>query len=1119
MKFRNKILAGLVAVVMMLGVIGLPVMNLAKTFAQATTWSTQTLVVKNVNKSYDIAENSFLTFSDYCDNASAVAKVVRPDGKQAPTEVNGVYLTMPGLYALQFSLKETNDLYIYSDVIYIPVSTGNLNDIKLDGKLAENVKPGTRVEIPNAITSNGEIDTDVDVTVYTPYGETVTTTGEKIGQVEKWYFTNKDNVLGKYYVEYVKEVLIGKSNQTIYKYETIEFATDSNNTVSTEKLEEDKKETGEVAINITKTGLSGDDKNLYLYKYYDIGGAFVTNEDGSTNPTAEVYLTIYDTVTSKYYNLSTHKFDQVTSEAGKFKLDASTTEKFILRSDSFENLKQGESASLNGTGHKIKFHFTSPVDGGAPLEKTVELTEKFDTSKIVITSAELLKSEVTNMVKVDKVEEYDLSSIEFSGIKITSDPDYDVEGLKELIKKVEMQVTPENGSIVSSNNEKDSNGIGFDIQGADPLTQKFVYNYNKNFTETQQKWTIDYIVTVGEDAESDLIVTLTKSYTVYARLESQDKTSPSKLTIGNYTLVSTDGKFVIPNVTAEDKDDNSKATTGAEISVVVTGNGYSESPELGEELTGLADGDYTIKFTATDACGNTRSKFVGFKVQRGTATVAPTLTVNSANYSYNDGKVTVNVDTNADYVIIYGDEKGQFSPAEMKYSAGNLTQFEFDYNLDENACVAILAKSNSYGTSYVAVKISDWLAYGNIRSVGYGKLTSAYTLITPNTTVEAQVFTNLIWFGGQDLEIEAEEGALYTISDGNILKFYTAGTYTITSTEQVEVEGVMTAVKATTTLNIKNENTILSPSQPLGHKLVAEEGQEFNIVVPVVTNYHGYDVEVVVLDSSGKVVENALKIMGSEMKFVAQKRDEYTIQYRYSGENIKSSNFGVMVSSGNVATPKITVDASNENKIWEGETIKYNISGATALDKNGKAVVVNVKCFNQYGQELKITVEDGKYYVDIKGAGFYTVHYTAIDEEGLMNIVESVFAIEFPEEDDNNGLSAWAVVGIVFGSMVGACAIALIIIFAIKHNKSKKRFINKAKQEKKQERKEQIEKTSNYTIAESKDEKHWIVKNGNRTIGKATSKADAVEMAKSNHKKGEMTIKVYNKNGRLIDSI
>lgn len=1117
MKFKNKVLASVMAVVMMLGVIGLPVINLAKSFAQVATWSTQTLVVKNVNKSYDIANNSFLTFADYCDNPSAVAKVVRPDGQVAPTEINGVYLTMPGLYALQFSLKETDSLYIYSDVIYIPVATGDLDGIKLDSTLAKTVKPGTRVEIPNAIDGNGDIDQDVVVTVYTPYGEVVSTTGERIGQVEKWYFTNKENVLGTYYVEYVKEVLIGKSNQTIYEYATIEFATDSNNTNSKAEETEDVESEGSVGINISGTGLSGDDANLYLYKYYNVAGAFVTTETGETDPVAKVYLTILDTVTNKFYNFSTHEFDIVTSADAKIELENGTTEKFILRDGSFGNLKQDGKVSLNGTGNNIKFHFTATVDGKT-IEKTVEKTEKFDTSKIVITSAELLPSEVTNMVKVDTVETYHISQVEFCGIKVSADADYDIDGLKALVQKVEMQVTPENGTIVSSNNDKDANGVGFDIQGSTPLTQSFIYNYNKNFTVTQQKWTIDYIVTIGDEPDSDKVVTVTKSYVIYARLESKDKTAPSKLEIGSYISVSENGKFVIPTATVVDKDDDGKETTGAVISVIVTGESYMETPEMGEELTGLADGNYTIKFTATDACGNTRSKFVGFKVQKGTATVAPTLTLNSADYTYADGKITVNVDTNADYVIIYGDEKGQFSPSMMKYDNGALAKFEFNYDLDENACVAILAKSNSYGTSYVAVKIGDYLAYGHIKSVGYSRLTSAYTMITPNTTMDAEVFTNLIWFGGDDLKIDAPEGALYTISDDNIIKFYTAGTYTITSTEQIEVEGQLSGQKATTIINVKNENTILSASQPLGHKLVAEVGQEFDIIVPVVTNYHGYKVDIIVLDSSGKEVKNALRKIGSEIKFAVANRDEYTILYKYSGEDITSNSLGVKVSSGNVATPKITLNAINPNQIWEGETIKYNISGATAIDKNGKAVAVSVSCFDQYGQSIEILTEDGKYYVNIKGAGFYTVHYTAVDEEGLMNIVESVFAIEFPEEEED-GLSAWAIIGIVFGSVAGACAIALGVIFAIKYNKSKKRFINKAKQEKKQEKKAQIERTSSYTIAESKDEKHWIVKNGNKTIGKAKSKADAIEVAKENHKKGEMTIKVYNKNGRLIDSI
>ena len=103
--------------------------------------------------------------------------------------------------------------------------------------------------------------------------------------------------------------------------------------------------------------------------------------------------------------------------------------------------------------------------------------------------------------------------------------------------------------------------------------------------------------------------------------------------------------------------------------------------------------------------------------------------------------------------------------------------------------------------------------------------------------------------------------------------------------------------------------------------------------------------------------------------------------------------------------------------------------------------------------------------------------------------------------------------------MVVACGSALCIIFAIKKSQSKKKFINKAKEQRKQEKKELEQKRALYTIAECKDEKHWIVKLSNRTIAKVNSKAEAIAKVDEVHKKGDKKIKVYNKMGRLIDSL
>ena len=1119
MKFKNKILASLMAVVLAFGVLSLPVFGTHKAKAESATVSSSTLFVKNVNKSYDVTTNNFLTFSDYCDDGSALAKVTKPDGsiestdRHIQTNEEGVYLNMPGLYALQFSLTDPTGADVFSEVIYIPVSSSNVDGISLDGELNASVKPGTTVEIPMPIDGDWEEDETVDFCVYTPYGEKISAIGDSL--TGRWTFTNKTDVLGTYFIEYTKVVTLGKYDKTLYNYQQIEFNPNSTNTVSTTYFEKPTQTaTGTVDINISSTGLSGDDQFLYLYKYYNIGRAFVTLADGTKDTTATIVLTILDTETNKFYNATSGEFDKVNSEDAKITLSNSTDDFIITSLGNIENFN-------TPTGHKLRFYFSATVNGKL-VEKTIEKTEKFDSSKIKIQPSVVVPSEITNMVKVDAVNTYDISNVTFSGIKVTVEDGFDLEEILKLILKVELQIRPEGSNTISSESEKDSHGVGIEIVGSTPTTQSFVYYYNKHTTSEEKKLNVDYLITIGEALDSDKKNVITAaSYTVYERTESKDNVAPSELTIEKYEPVSNDGSFVIPNATVVDKDNNDNDTTGAAITVTIVGGVYASPTiiNMGERLIGLIDGNYTLKYTATDANGNTRSKFIGFKVEDTTLTTVPTIELNSVSYNYGDGHIEVTAVTNATSVTIYGREDGQFSPAVINYVDGKITSFEFDYDLDAEACIAVFSISNSYGTAYKSIHMGSGAALNYIKSVGYTKLTDGYTLITPNKTVEGSVFNKMIWFGGKDFHVEAEEGAYYTITNENVFTFYTAGTYIITSTENVEVDGNMVGITATTTLNIKNELANVSATQPIGHKMVAEKGEKFELNEPTIMNYHGYNLDIVVKDSNGKIVKNSISNTGIKKYFTAPNKDEYTIEYIFTGDGVDKTVDTVQISTGNVAAPSITISGNNKNMLWEGEKIKYNIQSATAIDKNGKVASVSISCFDQYGKKLEVVVEDDKHYVELSQAGFYTVRYTAIDEEGLINIVESVFAIEFPEDDGKDNLSAWEIVGLIFGIMTGACVIALIVIFTIKHNKNKKKFINKAKQDKKQEKKEKIESTSVYTIAESKDGKHWIVKNGNRTIAKVSSKAEAIEKVQQIHKKGELTVKVYNKNGRLIDSI
>ena len=57
-----------------------------------------------------------------------------------------------------------------------------------------------------------------------------------------------------------------------------------------------------------------------------------------------------------------------------------------------------------------------------------------------------------------------------------------------------------------------------------------------------------------------------------------------------------------------------------------------------------------------------------------------------------------------------------------------------------------------------------------------------------------------------------------------------------------------------------------------------------------------------------------------------------------------------------------------------------------------------------------------------------------------------------------------------------------------------------------------------FTIAQNKSETEWTIKRGTRVIGKASTKEEALAKIEEEGLE-KKKIKVYNKQGRLIDSI
>ena len=175
----------------------------------------------------------------------------------------------------------------------------------------------------------------------------------------------------------------------------------------------------------------------------------------------------------------------------------------------------------------------------------------------------------------------------------------------------------------------------------------------------------------------------------------------------------------------------------------------------------------------------------------------------------------------------------------------------------------------------------------------------------------------------------------------------------------------------------------------------------------------------------------------------------------------------------------------------------------------------------EFGKAVEIKYDaENKAYVEVAEAGIYSVYYSAVDEDGFSAISQVNFMILYDESENNDGLSAWAIVGIVVGSLLVVGAIAWLIVVVVLKKKGKEKFINKARQAKKEKKaSDEKEYTSVlYTIVQSKNEAEWTIKKNNRVLAKTSTKEEAISKINEDGD-GQKKIKVYNKQGRLIDSI
>lgn len=1117
MKLQKRVLSFLIAFMAVLSFANIP--NIVNGIAKAATGldvASVVLQVKDVTDEFDLTnEHNTIVYKDYCTTSGAEVILWNPDGSEITTGYiafsSGASYTFEraGVYAIQYRLL-TNGFYIYSDIIYIPVAN-SVAAITFENELESVVKAGTVVAIPAAK------ETGVSVKVYDPFGEEV--------EISANSFTNNPKILGSYYIEYSKTVSYGGESVIQYAYKVIEFSQNSSITNATiTKAEEDS--VGEYKLVVETTDLYKEKEYLYQYKYYDLTDAYVLKPDGTKDDAAVIYVTIYDEKDKTYYNFASGEF--VASTASEMKKNIKDiSSDFILK-----NLTHFE--SVDSKGHAIKITYTS--DAGNGLEVSFSRTEKFNDNAITAKTQRLNASELTNKVDTNiiidkniptndadlKPEQIAKKSVEFSAVNLVVEEGYDEAGLLALLKSVNFGATHSLSSKAYTSSAGEDAVTGFGVKtnkGLDqesPIDDSFTLFYNVN-AKSEYHFVCAYSINF-EGASTNFQFSKRIEWKMFVREESGDVTKPYDISIGTYFNVVNGESFVIPSISATDLDDSGTKTSGVDYRAVISGSlgsSYEMPQEVipGSELANLKQGTYKITYSITDFAKNTRVVEISIKVVKDNAfTTFDNISIPFAEVEEVEGIKNITVNSNAEYAYVYTQDGKAFTP-NLEYLNGGIKLAKIDIEDGVNA-VLVLANRNYFGTTYSGVRIRGSVTSILPNSFSVASLSSSYTTIRPNASNKVKVNDKTIWFGNKNFEIEVPENGLYRITDANEIVFMEAGTYTIKSIEELGGN----EYPSTTTVVVSSNYTTFSYEMPVGNKMIAKKGNEIEIRKPIVVNYFGYSLEIYVEDAKG----NHIVVTDENLpeSFIASNVENYKINYKILSDDVSASVKTIVVSTGKSTAPTITIAGVNENMLWTGENIKYVIQGATAIDKYGESSIVDVYCYDPAGREVEVKIDgNGSCYVDVKDAGVYNIYYTSVDPDGVEAISKSSFVIEFPEVEEETKTSPWKVIGIIFGSIAASGVIALIVLFVIKQDKKKKKFINKNKATKRKEKVAAVAGLKLFTIAESKDEKHWVIKQSNRVVGKCDSKVEAIEKVKSIDKNGEAIIKVYNKNGRLIDSI
>lgn len=1033
----------------------------------------------------------------------------------------------PGLYAYQYKNVDTSDQVVFSEQFFIPVEGADGSTIVLSETISSVAKTGSVVTVPKTITEG------VTIKVYSPYGKLVKT----ITDTDRT-FSNLASVKGTYYIEY------SKNDGAIVKYLTVDFGDNY--------AENTSEEVDDLYIFEYSDDLEEISKDGYIYMFrdyslsataYDLTGKELAKSVDSDTAEGGIeeggVVSPASTTTNPYKVL--------------IKIGDSDTEgnDSSIRLDNFSDAGITSLAKEGLVTYKIKIELKK--DSEVIFSKTIEAKAKFNTGCISIKLEKIVADFITlkdlNLAyPVEPTGEgaetpVDTNWYNFPKAEIVWADGYSASGdmedtdISKLDANVSLTLKYTDDSSITLGGDNDTLlNLNYNeetlIYGIKLIKDKYKedengLDYSTTVDTTKRTISLEYSFKLSVEKEGiNTNHTWTKTATtkiVESKDDFADNVAPVFGSFEDYEIAIPSGEynFVIPAVSVTDNLNSGSASNGVEITVRYTNldnTDLGHDGKVGESVT-LREGMNKIVYTAKDSSGNTATKTIYVRVVR--PSDIPNVEYNpffNATVEKQDNEITFNFTAGgtgnvsdmsyAVDAVLYVDGEVATTPKKIVYKGDFIKSITID-DPEKNFVIVltIYYKVNDkepLTCRYMSVgidgrtEIQEALPY----SYNYRENSSTYQASFYAET-SCYVGDSVVWPYGDEVTIEAD--CKYTFIN-DCLTPQTAGTIKIISNKTNQYAIITAKVGSVSSPTLYTaSNRVVEVKNEAG----ALGSKEVEIQLPYIPNYFGYKLTTSVASTKGdNVVLNGNTLTVSSV-------DKFVVTHTFSYEGI-TKTVSETISSGNIEAPVINIKKPYETTIWNGESARIDIISASAIDKFGKTLQIGqdgIVVKDSSGKIIETQKDGDNLFVTVTSAGIYSVSYTVTDSDGISAIETVNFLVVFPEEAEK-GMSAWAIVGIVLGSLAGASLVAFLVYLYIKNNKKQKRFINKNRQAKKTEGAGIVL----FTISENKDSSVWTVKCDGRVISKEKSKEDALAKIESK-RSTNVKIKVYNSTGRLIDSI